>query len=253
MTQEVVTMPVSLDEIKGFANAFVASGMFKDTKQLAEAIVKIQAGRELGLSPVYSMQNINLIRDRLTTSAGTIALLVKRSGRYNYHIKEHTDLKCTISFTESGKEAGESTFTMEDAKRALLVRPDSGWTKYPRAMLFSRAISQGARIYCPDAIGGVYTNEEMTAIDEVPVITSNSEEIPTSGTNSDTMPHADMVTEPQRRKIFALSKERGYTHEQVKDYIFHLFVKDSTKDLTKDEASQVIDTIEKCELLSHKK
>jgi len=167
MTQELA-IPVSFEETTNLARAFVQSGMFSDTKQLSQAIVKIQAGRELGLPPVYSMQNINMIRNRLTTSANTMAMLIKKSGRYNYRIKEHTDRSCTIVFYElDGEkwiEVGESTFTLEDAKRADLVKPDSGWMKYPRAMLFSRAISQGARLYCPDAIGGIYTDEEIRSI-----------------------------------------------------------------------------------------
>lgn len=159
-------------EVQDMGKAFFASGMFSDIKSQAQAVVKIVAGRELGLPAIYSMQNINLIRNRLCTSANTLALLVKRSGRYNYRMKEHTDEKCAIAFFENdaGKwiEVGDSTFTIQDAKRANLIQPDSGWVKYPRAMLFSRAISQGARIYCPDAIGGMYTDEEIRSIPSKP-------------------------------------------------------------------------------------
>ena len=169
MTQETgLTVPGSFQDISDMAKAFVASGYFSDTKAMAQAIVKIQAGKELGLPPVYSMQNINLIRDRLTSSANTLAMMVKKSGRYNYRVTEHSDQTCTITFYESeeGKwvEVGTSTFTMADAKRADLIKPGGGWVKYPRAMLFSRAISQGARMYAPDAIGGVYTDEEIRSI-----------------------------------------------------------------------------------------
>ncbi len=170
-TKDVVkqdALPSSFDELSAMAKAFVQSGMFQDIKQLSQAIVKIQAGRELGLPPVYSMQNINMIRNRLTSSANTLAMLVKRSGRYNYRIKEHTEKVCTITFYEKDgdkwAEVGESSFSMDDAKRAELVKPDSGWAKFPRAMLFSRSISQGARIYAPDAIGGMYTDEEIRSI-----------------------------------------------------------------------------------------
>ena len=163
-----LTIPASFQDISDMAKAFVASGYFSDTKAMAQAIVKIQAGKELGLPPVYSMQNINLIRDRLTSSANTLAMMVKKSGRYNYRVTEHSDQSCTITFYESeeGKwvEVGTSTFTIEDAKRADLIKPGGGWVKYPRAMLFSRAISQGARMYAPDAIGGVYTDEEIRSI-----------------------------------------------------------------------------------------
>ncbi len=162
-------MPATFEELSGMAKAFVASGMFNDVKEISQGIVKIQAGKELGIPPVYAMQNINMIKGKLCTSANTMALLIKRSGHYNYRITEHTDTVCTIKFLEleasKWVEVGQSQFTIEDAKRAKLVYPDSAWIKYPRAMLFSRAISQGARLYTPDAIGGVYTSEEIKAID----------------------------------------------------------------------------------------
>jgi len=169
LTMTEGAMPASFEELSGMAKAFVASGMFKDTTAISQGIVKIQAGKELGIPPVYAMQNINMIKGKLCTSANTMALLIKRSGHYNYRITEHTDLVCKIMFKEleGGKwvDVGESQFTMEDAKRAKLIYPDNAWIKYPRAMLFSRAISQGARLYTPDAIGGVYTSEEIKSID----------------------------------------------------------------------------------------
>ena len=94
-------------------------------------------------------------------------------GKYNGSLdktvgKIQLPTHCTILFKEleEGKwvAVGESKFTIEDAKRAGLIKPDSAWLKYPRAMLFSRAISQGARLFCPDAIGGIYTNEEMASV-----------------------------------------------------------------------------------------
>src|SRR3990167_535925 len=105
-----------------------------------------------------------------------MAMLVKRSVKYNYRIKEHTEQVCIITFFEDGKPVGESSFSMEDAKRANLIKPDSGWVKFPRAMLFSRAISQGARVYAPDAIGGIYTDEEIRSI---PPGTEKEPEVPT--------------------------------------------------------------------------
>ncbi len=210
MTQEKgLALPRSFDEVKGLATAFVASGMFQDTKQLSQAIVKIQAGAELGLPPVYSMQNINLIRNRLTSSANTMAMLVKRGGKYNYRIATHTDTECKIEFFESDGtkmvSVGWSTFTMADAKRADLVKPDSGWAKYPRAMLFSRAISQGARIYAPDAIGGIYTDEEIRSIPPRP-----DEAEPTVTITEDKQPVIAPETAEQKERIDSIyGKEPG--------------------------------------------
>jgi hypothetical protein len=60
-----------------------------------------------------------------------------------------------------GQTIGVSSFTMEDAKRAGLSGGDN-WKKYPRNMLFARAMSNGAKWYCPDVFGGpVYTPDEL--------------------------------------------------------------------------------------------
>jgi hypothetical protein len=52
---------------------------------------------------------------------------------------------------------------MDDAKAANLK--GENWTNYPRNMLFARAVSNGAKWFCPDLFGGapVYTPEELGA------------------------------------------------------------------------------------------
>ena len=258
-------LPKSYEEIKGMAQAFVTSGMFQDTKQLAQAIVKIQAGRELGLPPVYSMQNINLIRNRLTCSANTMAMLVKSSKLYNYRIKEHTDLVCTITFFERNgdkwSEVGEFTFSIEDARRADLVKADSVWIKYPRAMLFSRAISQGARIYAPDAIGGIYTDEEIRSIPPKPdeekkdqsqepqgtaeTGEGNNDNLPPEWTPEETKPPECLIDLDwlKEQLLFLQGKKiAGWTNKDVLDFLNVLtnrkekFVADVVLALNKDQA-----------------
>ena len=43
---------MSLAETTSLADTFVKSGFFSDTKQAAQAVVKIIAGRELGFGPM---------------------------------------------------------------------------------------------------------------------------------------------------------------------------------------------------------
>jgi len=69
-------------------------------------------------------------------------------------------MACTIEFYEDGRAIGRSRFTIEDAKRAGTKNMD----KYPRNMLFARAMSNGVRWFCPDVFGqAVYTPEELRA------------------------------------------------------------------------------------------
>ena len=148
-----------LSEQKALGEVFVESGMFKDVKSIAEAQVKIMAGRELGLTPLESMTNVYIVNGKVACQAKVIAGLIKRSEKYGYVVTSLTDEECTITILESDNEIGRSSFTMKDAAKAGLVNKDS-WKYYPRNMLYARALSNGAKWYCPDVYSG-YIVEEL--------------------------------------------------------------------------------------------
>jgi hypothetical protein len=60
------------------------------------------------------------------------------------------------------EKIGESTFTIQNATKAGLVNKQV-WKDYPRNMLFARAVSNGARLFCADIITA-YTPEEVEDI-----------------------------------------------------------------------------------------
>jgi hypothetical protein len=152
----------SLGEISQVANWAVKSGLF-GVRSADEAAVKILYGVEMGLPTFQALTSLNLIQGKVTMAANLMASLIKRSGRYNYVIRAWDETQCVIDFSDNGQAAGSSSFTMVDAKKAGLVRGGGGWDKYPKAMLFARAISQGARAYCADVFcGPVYDPEELT-------------------------------------------------------------------------------------------
>lgn len=152
---------MTITDMRTLAQDFVKSGYFQDAKELAQTIVKIQAGRELGLGPVYSMTKIYIVKNHVMVSAETMGALVKGSGRYDYRATEYTNEAVTLVFTDRAKDVFTSRFTMDDARKAELVKADGGWKAWPRAMLTSKALSQGARIVCPHVIAGVYTFEDF--------------------------------------------------------------------------------------------
>lgn len=144
-------------------NILAASGYFTDSEQGAQAAVKVMAGQELGFGAIASMTGINVIKGRVTLSANLMAAAVKRSARYDFVVREHTDQVCTIDYLRDGAVFATSTFTMDDAKTAGLT--DGNWRKYPRNMLYARAMSNGAKWHCPDVFAGapVYTADELGA------------------------------------------------------------------------------------------
>ncbi len=143
---------------------FAASGFFQDSRDAAQAAVKIQAGAELGFPPVQSMMGINIIKGKVSLSANLMAAAIKRSGRYTYKVHKLDEKDCDLEFFEGERSLGRSTFSIADAKKAGTQNLD----RFPRNMLFARAISNGAKWFTPDVFGGpVYTPEELGAqVDE---------------------------------------------------------------------------------------
>jgi hypothetical protein len=155
-------------EIMVLGNVLQKSGYFKDVRDQAQAVTKILFGRELGFSPIVSMGGIHIIEGKPALSSNLMATLVKRSGKYDYRVKTWTHDACVLTFREkvggAWEDVGESSFTMKDAQAAKVVRAGGSWDKFPKAMLFARALSQGLRTYCPDVSAApIYNPEEMGA------------------------------------------------------------------------------------------
>lgn len=164
MTQALTVATQPLAETMQLGELLAASGFFADSRGAAQAVVKVLAGREIGFGPIASMTGINVIQGRVSISANLMAAAIKRSGRYDYRVKEMTPQRCEIEFRERNGDRweviGSSEFTAQDARAAGTKNMD----KFARNMLFARAMSNGARWYCPDIFGGpVYTPEEMGA------------------------------------------------------------------------------------------
>lgn len=155
----------SFEVMQRVAKAMVASGYFQDARDVAQATIKILAGAEMGLPPFASMTNIHIIQGRPALGANLIATLIKNDPRYDFRVLKLDDTECALAFYESGQMVGESRFTAADAKKAGTKNME----RFPRNMLFARAISNGARWYTPGIFGGapVYTPEELGAtVDE---------------------------------------------------------------------------------------
>tara|TARA_R100000664_G_C2730971_1_gene121560 strand:+ start:438 stop:1148 length:711 start_codon:yes stop_codon:yes gene_type:complete len=155
----------SFEDLKRFCSASAASGYFKDAQDVAKAIVKVQAGMELGVPPIASMAGIHIVEGKPTLSSGLIASRIKASGKYRFIVKKHTETECELEFKEkldgSWETVGVSSFTMSDATKAG-IGGRTNWKRYPKNMLFARAISNGARWYCADIFtGAIYTTEEI--------------------------------------------------------------------------------------------
>jgi hypothetical protein len=170
---QVQSQPVSkVEDTLALGKVFADSGYFQDSRSAAQAVVKILVGQELGFSPMASMMGVHVIEGKPSLSAHLMASAIKRSGRYDYEIKEHDKKTCTIDYIAvSGserKKLGTITATLQEfIDNGTAVGKDSklktNWAKFPDDMLFARNIGKGYRRYCPDLAGGLvcYTEGEI--------------------------------------------------------------------------------------------
>lgn len=159
MTNTSLSIVQRIDEFRQVSTLFAESGLFSDVKSASQCFVKIMAGAEMGIPPFTSMSAFHIIQGKVVMAANSIAARIKASGRYNYRVIEKTATRCALEFSEGGKPSHTEVWDVDRARKASVKNMD----KYPDAMLFSRAISAGARVACPDVIGSYYTPEELGA------------------------------------------------------------------------------------------
>lgn len=139
-------------EIHLFAKALVEAGWFRSSGIAGEAhaAVAMVAGREIGLGPVEAIRSFHFTSRGVEPSAELLARLVRRHPRYDYRVVELTEAACELEFTDGGEFAGRSRFSVTDQERAELT--GDNWQRYPRNMLFARAMTNGVGWYAPDVI-----------------------------------------------------------------------------------------------------
>jgi len=168
---------MSSEDAMAHAAIAIAGGLGGSQNQY-EAAMKIMRGHELGIPPAAAVENIYVVNNKTSMGAGLIGAIIKKSGQYNYRVTEHDNEHCKVLFYEkdflddSGWiVCGEAEFTMTDAKTAGLVKAKSPWLTYPKNMLFARALTNGARFYCPDVFhGSIYTPEELDTVAVAPPV-----------------------------------------------------------------------------------
>jgi len=207
------------------------SSMFKDVTATAQAAVKVLAGRELGIGPVQAMSGLHVIQGKVVLSAALMASLILRSNRYDYKVTEHDETACVIEFFREGKLIGVSSFSMDDARKAGLASSPT-WKNYPRNMLFARAVSNGARWYCPDVFcGAVYTPDELAFAETDEQIEDNQEAIDGEfemAVDSEQTKHTNLLA--------SLIEETGTDESRLLSH----FRANSLGDLTTEQQGQVL-------------
>jgi len=105
-------------------------------------------------------REFHLMDGKLSMRADAMLAKFRQIGGKHKWIKTGDDgLEASCDFTFDG-QVTQVKFTIEDAKRAGLVKEKGNWIKTPGSMLRARVISNAIRMIAPEVVAGYYTPEE---------------------------------------------------------------------------------------------
>jgi hypothetical protein len=162
MTNAIVPTEKTWEMISAIAPTIYAARLFGVSSPEQAAAIMLK-GAELGLSLTASFEFVQVILGKpALIPRGALALILRSPECAGIEITEQPD-SCSVTMKRRNGFQYTAIFTLDDAKRAGLVKPDSGWVKYPANMLRWRAIGFCADVVFPDVIGGMKRADELGA------------------------------------------------------------------------------------------
>ena len=211
---------MSLVEVRELAGIFIQSGLFKDTREVSQAVVKILAGQELGVGAFTAMRGINIIEGQLAPNAGLTSALIKQHPDYDYRVIVSNREECELEFYCKGEPIGKTKWEVRDAELAGVLNKYN-WKKYPRAMYFARAMTEGARQHTPHIfMGSVYVPEELGAEGysiDASIVETTPETLWTERQIKEVLDNTPWITKEDRAANFLTNS--GLANETEKDKV----------------------------------
>lgn len=186
---------MGLDDQLKQAEMFIKSGFFPkhiDTPQ--KAIVIIQKGKELGLPKIEALSKISVINGQPCTKVETLLGLARRTGQLEDLIIKDHQTYCEVTIKRKGQSPHTCRFGDDEATAMGLTGKDN-YKKQKGTMYQWRSLSKNLRVTFPDAIGGLYLEEEIA--DDV-IIQTATEDRPAEVT--EILTNQALAAEPQHAK-----------------------------------------------------
>ena len=254
MSKEL-TISEQIDLADRYAQALITPDAYR--KRSADILIAIALGQSIGLAPVQSMYEINVIKGKPAMSAALIAAQVRKAGHTLRVEVDETPgkecAKCTIIRRDDPEYPFVSTRDRAWAQRMGLLN-NLNYSKQPATMLKKRAITDCARDACSEVLCGIdYTPDEMSDFDDVEATVEEHEE-PTRTPDiveaeiveeKPEPPKPDVITISQQETIIKMLYEAGiYSRNDAIDYMRKIVFHNQPARPTMEEAELVIENRE---------
>lgn len=154
---------------------------YKD--KVANCMIALEMAHRSGTSPLIVMQNLHIIQGKPSWASSYVIAMINASGKFTQELR----------FTQSGTDDdyGYEAWTISKADNEKLIGPKvdwkmvkaegwlskagSKWKTMPELMFRYRAAAFFGRLYTPELMNGLQTQEEVIDVVPVSVETVNNE------------------------------------------------------------------------------
>ncbi|OYT72741.1 MAG: hypothetical protein CFK49_10770 [Armatimonadetes bacterium JP3_11] len=249
-----------LQQLKEWADFARQAGIVPRDLNPYQVMTIIEAGREVGIPPLQALRSISIINGRVVMSVQLQLALARAKGVRVVALTE-TEGACDVTL-KRGEETVSTRYTLEDARKAGLIRNGSSWEKYPRQMLRWRAIGDGLRIIAPDATAGFLSPEEAESIPPI-----DAEVLYEALPEPTHEPEPEPAPRPQRRRrengnggdteanalkaeIRELCEKAGYQAQAFREFLLERYGVRALGDLSIEQLREVKATLESDPILN---
>lgn len=176
--------PVVWGQMKGMAETFASSGAFPTTDNTAKIIVKLQAGREMGMTPIESVKSFYFVNGAINIFGAATMRRLREHG-WMIEFKDEVD-KCTATIRK-GKEKYTDSLTFQEAEESGWTKTANGylkpgWVKGANRKMKLRygVVSMIIKTYVPEVLGSAVDIAEV-AMDATPVAQAYEKQLVENG------------------------------------------------------------------------
>lgn len=127
---------------------------------LPKMVVALQAGKEIGLSPIESMNSLYFVNGKITMYGDAVPNQLYRAGhKIKWGKCDEHQAEVTVTRGDTG-ESMTTKLTMKQAQERGYTK-NSVWQRFPENMLKWRVLSMTAKFVAPDALKGIGIKEDF--------------------------------------------------------------------------------------------
>jgi len=169
--------PVGFESAQRMALALVTSTMVPQAYQgkdnMGNALIALEMAQRVGASPMAVMQNLHIIHGRPSWSSSFIIAALNSCGRFSplrFRVDGDGDKKTCVAWTydrDGGEILEGPPASIEMAKaEGWFQKSGSKWKTMPDLMLRYRAAAFFGRLYAPDILMGMHSDDEVQDMGE---------------------------------------------------------------------------------------